>query len=261
MHYTGLNLDPLWLLPSRLETNGVYEQGDTCANTFTLLYCALHSNVDAGLVNGPRSLELLTSADGWPRRSPDLSKWHGRAGRCSRDQLTPYLAYVAIGPDKAFYSLLWALLKHGMIFANNTRRNFVYDSLAEHRALSTPDVPYRPGWKIPDLLGPDVWQIVARGMALRGPGWARFLAYLPLMVLDLQGLGSALLVHCRSRKLPSDERNQALKTHFAATYLPTIVSKLSYRIYASTQPIKAFNSFWTQPGEPAIHKCIAELYK
>lgn len=262
-----LNLDPVYALPSYLGRNGIYDGGDTCANTFTVLYCAKHMEMQDylaihKLLDSRRSVELLTSADGWPRRSPDDAKWYGRPGRCSRDQLTPYLAFVAVSKWSTVWKpLLLAIAKHCFIFANNSRRNFVYDSPEEHAAKSTPDVPYRPEPKTPDFIGPDVWQIVVRGVALRSPECLRPLFYLPLALLDLHGLGAALLTKFKPRKLPSDERNQGIKTHFAATYLPTIVSILSYKIYSSTEPNTAFKSFWTQAGEPEIYKVMTALYK
>lgn len=256
-----LNLDPVWQLPSYLGSSGVYEQGDTCANSFSILYCmaAARTPVPLSLC---WAMDYLTGSDGWPRRSADTSKWHGRVGRCSRDQLTPYLCYLIAsrGSKDEFSSVLLAMAKHGFLFANNYRRNFVYEDEQEHLLKSTVDVRWRPGWKLPDLLGPDIWAVCLRGLVMRGPRILKGVAYPALCLLDVQGLVSAVASKLKGRPQISDERNFALKTHFAANYLPTFVSKLTYKVYASTKPQIAFKAFWEQRGEPRVDLWMSKLF-
>jgi hypothetical protein len=250
-----LNTDPEYGLPHYLGKNGVYDGGDCCANTFSVNYANV---VTYGEELFPAAFFLLTTADGWPVRSPDSSKWYGRRKRCSRDQLTPYLCYAAITDDKYFYSLLGAMTKHAFCLANNSIRNFVYEDEQEHLQKSTPDVKWRPKWKLPDLLGPDIWQIWARGLILRNKAWN---ILRPIVWLgDLQNFLAVLPYVFKPRVGITDERNLALKVHFAANFAPTILSKYTYKLYQSTKPQEAFTKFWTQPGEPAVHIFMNRLY-
>lgn len=254
MQENKLNLDPIYSLPSYLGRNGIYDQGDTCANTFSILYVEPYVEPSALLV-------LLTTEDNWPVRSPDDNKWYGRPGRCSRDQLTPYLCYVASqkSTDKYFYSVLKAMSKHAFCFANNYVRNFVYEDEQEHLRKSTSDVKWRPNWKLPDFLGPDIWQIWARGLILRNGIWN---ILRPILWLgDLQNFCAVLPYVFKPRVGVTDERNLGLKVHFAAHFVPTWLSKLTYKLYKSTKPQVAFTRFWTQPGEPAVHIFMNRLYE
>lgn len=256
MDSNPLNLDPIWHLPS-FYSRGVYEMGDTVHNYASLLYCGYQdADQDA-------KLALLCSSDGWPRRSPDATYWHGRAHRCSRDALTPYLIFAASRPEAGLWSpLLHCMLTHGFLFANNTIRNHVYETEAEHKLKSTPDVAWKPGWKVPDLLGPAIWAICLRGALLRTTGLLSPLKALvvPLLcILDVQGLCSATATKY-ARNPSQDQRNQALKVHFSATYVVTPISKLTYAIYKSTEPRRAFEAWWGKAGEPQLAPYMAKLF-
>lgn len=243
-----LNLDK-YGLPCRLEANGVLEGGDSGHNAFTLLY------INPLALPRHTVLQHLTSPDGWPRRSPDESKWYGRPKRCSRDLLTPALIFTAVYAHQRFMQYFWACSKHLWCFSNNVKPNFRYDTPSEHAALSTPDVPFEPQWKLPDLLGPDVWSIFIRGLMLQ-KSWAMILWPL-LLILDLQGLLAALLF---AYKPALDARNLTLKLHFAAFHYRTPVSALTWFIYGLCQPWKQHTAFWTQPGEPRIDLHINRLF-
>lgn len=255
MQENSLNLHPEYLLPYYKGKNGVLDGGDCAANTFSVLY------VDSLALNADRALSLLTTADGWPVRSPDTNHWSGREKRCSRDQLTPYLCYTASNQsaNEWFYMLLKTMAKHGFLFANNSIRNFVYETEVEHLQKSTPDVAWRPGWKLSDFLGPDIWQIWARGLQIRSR-WYGWLT--PIILLgDLQNFCAVLPYLAKKRQGVTDERNLGLKVHFAANYAPNMLSKFTYKLYKSTKPQEAFTKFWTQPGEPAVHVFMNRLYE
>lgn len=251
-----LNLDPIWHLPSFLGSNGTYEQGDTGHNTFTLLYCGWRE-----IALKKHYFRVLTTQDGWPRRSPNANRWYGRAKRCSRDLLTPCLIYAAFRHDLPhFSSLLCAMAKHGFLFANNTIRNHVYEHQYEHTKKATPDVPWRPNWKLPDLLGPDIWAILLRGMCLRSPRATYLALYPTLCALDVQNLLAALWLRLWGRQGICDERNLALKVHFSGTYRPTLVSSLTMWLYGQTKPCDNFKAYWTQPGQPRVDLWMCKLF-
>lgn len=255
MQENSLNLHPEYLLPYYKGKNGVLDGGDCAANTFSILYVQpMFRDIDANT-----ALFLLTTADKWPVRSPDSSKWCGRRNRCSRDQLTPYLCYVAAYDHKYFYSVLIAMAKHGFLLANNSVRNFVYEDEQEHALKATKDVAWRPNWKLPDLLFADIWQIWARGLILRNGIWN---ILRPILWLgDLQNFLAVLPYVFKPRVGVTDERNLGLKVHFATHFVPTLLSKITYRLYKQTKPQEAFTKFWTQPGEPAVHTFMNRLYE
>jgi len=246
-----LNLDPRWGLVSRLETDGQYELGDGCANCFTVLY------VDPLALPRHNVLTLLTSDDNWPRRSPDEYKWHGRPGRCSRDQLTPALCFTAVFAPAWFNRYMWSIASHCFLFANNPRPNFQYDSAEEHAQRAPPWDAYKPGSKLPDILGPDLWAVMLRGMCIQY-GWLKVVAWLPLHLLDLH---NALAVALHAYKPALDARNLTLKVHFSAHHTPTILSWLTWLCYKALKPQKQHESFWTQPGEPRVDLVINKLFE
>lgn len=256
MPYNPLNLDPQYGLPSFRGSDGTFEQGDTCANLYTLAYCGALIPNDS----------VLLGADGWPLRSPDATRWYGRAGRCSRDQLTPYLLYYATKKSSAKNCRNWklvvkALARHAFVLANNHVRNHVYENELEHIAKATPDVLWKPQWKLPDFLGPDIWAILVRGMAHRHR-WLAPVLHPVLMTLDMHNLTAVALTAYQAWRGTADidQRNLALKVHFAAHQSPTIVSKLTYWMYKKLKPAQYFVKWWSKPGEPQIAPFMAKLF-
>lgn len=251
--------------------DGTLEGGDTCANQFTALYCGPHGPSDVS-----RALLALTY-NGVPIRHPDKSKWYSSTNRTSRDQLTPYLCFVAT-PNKVlpgvvrkyFWRLLLQHAKRGFAFAWNTRRNFVYEDYVEHLKHSTPDVAWNYSWKLPDLCGPNIWSIYLRGAA--NYFWPIGLLGYPLLLLadlfNFVGLLRLLvLLKCGyklgptsapGRMLSHDKRNFTLSTHFASEYWPTIFSALAWQLW-QPHAHQAAISFWTQLGEPPIHRAVKLL--
>ncbi len=253
-----MNLDPIYGLPSHMPDFG---QGDTGHDTFTILYCCQFTG-QLPPVDATKALWALTSPDNWPRRSPDTALWYGKPNRCSRDLLTPYLAFVAsrasVAPTR-YKRLMHAMALHGFLFADNSKPNYRYDTLEEHLKRATPDVPFEPQKQLRDFLGPDIWSMCLRGSLVHSPGLGKLLvAYPLLMVLDLQGLLNAILSLCQRSNM--NQRNAALKQHFAYWHYPTLLSVASYWLYRLSKPTKAFKAYWGQPGEPAVDVYMCELF-
>jgi len=252
--------------------NGQFDGGDTLANEFTVLYVqALQGNADARL-----QIILLRESGRW-RRHCDVTKWYAGTNRTSRDQLTPLMAFlVAHKPSKDLYwELVRSLACRGFLFAFNTRKNFQYPTLLEHQQKSTPDVDWNYKWKVPDVLGPDIWALLARGAIEQAPNRViqiLFSALLrPILWLgDLQLIGAALVSQYKFKfkahkgtgraGIDHDDRNQALKTDVAQRFSPTLLSKVAGLIYGTARPLACFASFWASEEEPPIDKFISLLY-
>lgn len=248
-----LNLDA-WGLPTMAG-----DGGDSAHNYYTIAYCCHHTNQPMPtLLLRPK--QLLFSASGWPRRHPDITKWYSREGRCSRDLLTPVLCFYALPGNKGFWSLVRVLATHLFMLANNYRHNHVYEDEQEHAQKATPDVKWRPGLKLPDILFADVWAVLIRGITMRLPFSGLFLPIIwpMLCILDLQGLLNALITRYGAYK--HDQRNQAIKSHFCCGYIPTITSILAHQIYLRAEPNRAFNDHWQRPGQPRVDVYMNALY-
>jgi hypothetical protein len=244
--------------------------GDSAANTFTALYCGPHLQEEQ-----VKALSWLV-LNGVPRRHPDPTKWYSAINTTSRDQLTPYLIYLAsdrpaeVGLAKAYFKrLAWQHAKRLFLFTWNSRRNFQYPTAKQHAEHSTPDVAWNYAWKLPDVCGPDIWAVYLRG-AMTYSAW--FWPLWPVLwLLDLALVADTawlLLQAAGGRKIgptgrgtatiDHDRRNATLLCHFAARHWPTPLSRLAWRLqkpYAN----QAAHSWWTQPEEPPIHLAIALL--
>lgn len=263
-------LDNLGLI-SYIGEDGSKDMGDCCANQFTYLYCTKPGSSEIS-----RALLALTR-NGIPIRHPDKSKWYSSTNRTSRDQLLPYLFFVSTrnhwlprSVEKYFWRLLRQHVKHALLFAWNTRRNFVYQDYVEHAKRSTPDVAWNYKWKLPDFCGPNVWSAYCRGIMNYLPLSAGLL-YPLVCLLDLWDFLGLMLVLIKLRngytlgplsapgRMEShDKRNRTLLTHFAAHNWPSIWSYVGWKLW-KPYANKAATSFWTQRGEPPIHKAIELL--
>lgn len=268
-----------WGLICYLGDNGTLDGGDTCANQFTYLYAMAVLNQPLEPGQALTALSYLV-VNGVPIRHPDPSKWYSGINRTSRDQLTPYLAYLvqtAHKPLQAAYlrRLLAQHAKHLLLVAWNTRRNHVYADAVEHAAKSTADVPHNYGWKLPDITGPDIWAIYARGVLNMLPKALKPIAQIamhPLLtVLDLHGfisvISSVYLLKFRGytlgagsapKVLSHDRRNLTLKSHCSAHHSPTLLSKLAWALWAPYAHAAA-NSWWSQSGEPPLHELVSKF--
>ncbi len=241
-----------------LGSDGVTKDGgDTHANEFTLLYC---QNVT---VDNYFLYKVMCGPDGVPRRHPDTTKWYGRPNRQSRDQLIPRICWAAKWHKQDYFFLCGLLAPRLFLFAFNTKRNFVYDSPDEHTRLSTPDVPYNPAWKLPDLIGPNVHAVLLRGCINHTSNSAKWpllaLIYPLLHLLDLYNLVAVLMLLFGFDK-SNDQRNLALPVHCSSTVYPTPISYLTLCLFKLCKPKKIFELHWGQPGEPPIHKVISKLF-
>jgi hypothetical protein len=276
-HDLSANLDK-WGLICHLGDDGNLDGGDTCANEFTYLYAL--AALDQPIAQGDRVLALsYLAVNGIPRRHPDSTKWYSTVDRTSRDQLTPYVAYLAsqanIPLERAYFQRL-ALQHAKRLFCLtwNTRRNHVYERLEDHLKLSTPDVKHDYSWKLPDLCTMDIWQIYVRGALNMLPTplkWLLALVLQPLlMILDVQSFVAVLMDMYKfyvlkwpvgkalPRHINHDARNCTLKVHFAAHHSPTLLSLLTYRLWRPLGALCA-NSWWSQRGEPPLHLLVSRL--
>ncbi len=213
------------------------------------------------------AIELLKSADGWPRRSPDAVWWHGRPGRCSRDSLTPLVCFLVASSNAkhkpAWSSIVDTLSSKNYLRANNIKPNHRYDTPEEHKALSTPDVPFEPQSQSPDYIGPDIWSLLLRGGFRQefgaGATLPKFSVLYPLLcVLDLHHLGNAILLRYKPK---TDLRNQLLKTHCAAHISPTFISRLAWRVFLRSNPGATINAWCSKIGEPRWDLLATHLLK
>ena len=254
-------------------TGNNYDGGDTLANEFTVLYAQVisHQAVDC-----EKQVNLLRTAGRWIRH-PDASKWYSNPECTSRDQLTPLIAFLCVYKPGGhlFRQLCAQLAKRGFLFAFNVRKNFQYPTAELHAQRSTPDVVWNYKWKVPDVLGPDIWAMLARGAIVHAQSRAiqiLFSALLrPILWLgDLQLLGAAIVSQYKFRfrahlgtgraGIDHDDRNQAIKTHFAANVHTTYIAQLARLIYGTTRPLYCFKSFWAPESEPPIDRFMGLLY-
>jgi len=254
-----------WLDKFGLVTYAGIDGGDTCANEFTVAYCLHQANLSQIRPTEPVLQQLY--ANKVPVRHPDPHMWYSDQDRLSRDQFTPLLIYLAVVGGSYFWRLFKLHASRGFCFTWNTKRNFVYNSLALHLERSTPDVPHRPEFKLPDVTLADIWAVWVRGLLMRLPRVARLMALTALQpvlsVLDLHTLLSVAYVRSRlvlGYTVSADRRNLTLKVHFGANYCPTLVSKLASQIYGKELPMDFAHVFWTQVNEPPIHTYIRLLY-
>lgn len=231
-----LNLDPVWQLPHFMLRDGTLDGGDTGHNAYTILYCAPNE------LYAEHCDSLLFSADGWPRRSPDESRWYGKPGRCSRDLLTPVLCCAVRHDAKLFWHLIGVMSTKCFLFANNPVPNYEFN--AHKRKMS-------------DVLGPDIWAVCLRGLLQHGSSGWQLLRPL-LWACDVHGLLRAVLHLLKPGS--QDQRNSALKHDLGNRVHPTLISKLAYRIYLTTRPRDAFRRWWSYPGEPRIDAYMCDLY-
>lgn len=266
--YYAKNLDSWGLITK----NG--DGGDTCSRHFTALYCMPHTIQDV-----EPALELL-QIDGIPRRHPDTSKWYWPTNTTSRDQLIPYLCFVAT-PSKAapklvrshFLKLVSQHAKRLFLFTWNTKRNFRYPTLEEHQAKSTPDVKWDYSSKLPDFCGPNIWAVYLRGLMQYNclPKTAKGFAYALLHVLDMHKLLDASITALQhyilkqqfgptriASNLDHDCQNAALTIHYSAHNIPTVISWLTWKLYKPMAQ-KAAESFFQQDKEPRLDIAIHML--
>ena len=104
-----------------------------------------------------------------PPRHPDKDKWYSDIFTTTRDQLIPYLSYCVLTKEtdriRAFYN--WHKTR-ALLFAPNVHHGATYQNYEEHLA-KLPGDPYRPGRKIPDPTGPEIWSNYSR--AFNHPDW------------------------------------------------------------------------------------------
>lgn len=245
--------------------NGDLDGGDTVHNEFTRLYCEA---LISGNVGDFYRLYAVLVVNGIPVRHPDPNKWYSSSNRTSRDALTPYLCYNLLAlhknlPNKAIeFSLTH--LKRLWMFAFNTRKNFQYPTLNQHLLLSTPDVKWDYKWKLPDFCGPDIWSLHLRIWAVKLH--LRAFLYPVLCLLDLHNFLSVISLIWQYKSSPNnfntDRRNISLKLHVSQAVCPTLISKLSWKLYkwAGIGPY-SHTAWWTKAGEPPIHLWMLQLYR
>lgn len=205
-----------WGLPVTRDMDG----GDTAAILGTILASRMQ-----GYESDFDQLDLLMGLN-TPLRHPDSEMWYGRPWRFSRDQLIPLLAVCVVHGRRVKRLRRYLLKKHAMMgfcFAWNSRHNYMYDSEHEQQVMGNPVDGYRPGWKLPDLTGPEVW-----GLWIRCYGGFGFIGRLVLTILDIENLINTLLWnHFRQDRI---SRNHLITTLVAAEFYPTPVSILSAKI-------------------------------
>lgn len=237
--------------------------GDSCAHGFSMIYASLILNGRDELKtalgsdsSGPLSTysSKLELAPGRYVRHPDKDKWYSDLDRLSRDQFLPILAALGLVQHKEKLNRLFkAHLKRGLLFAWNTRKNFVYKDKAEHELKSTPDVPHNYKWKLPDLTGPEVWAAWIRAYRCK-------LLYPLLLILDLENLVGSVKRRMQGMQGDDIQMNHVVMTDFATRVMPTPVSLLSRFIYGKKCARWALNNKWGRlEDEPPVNQYLVPL--
>jgi len=235
----------VWALPCAVLPNGIKDGGDSAAiagNAWAVNKMAV-------------TTDFFMNSKG-PVRHPNAYMWYGRPNRFSRDQLIAVLCGLCMKVSKHWgaverASVVWALhylwawhLGRFLLFTDNTKRNFVYDSPEEHRLKATPDVPYRPEWKMPDFTGPEIWALWIRC-------WRAKWLWPLLIILDLETLASAISWRF-FRRNDTVARNHLLITLVSTSVMPTPTSWLAKWI----TPVEELKNRWRlhcdQHGEPYL---------
>jgi hypothetical protein len=184
--------------------------GDSCATAANMIVCGIGDKIPMG---------SYLKAE--PLRHPDDTKWYGRPGRFSRDQLVALLCALVVKGDELSYirSKLYTMhAERYLLSAWNKYRNHVYESYQEHLAKSTPDVAWDMSVKSPDLTGPEVWGLWIRAFRV-------YWLWPLLLVLDLETLIGA--VHWRYFRKDNVSRNHLLVCMVTTKIMPTPISFLA----------------------------------
>jgi len=149
---TSRNMGMYWLGACAIEELSISE------------YTAKYAHPGILFEEADLDFEKLQRSDGRMRRHPDIDKWYGAWDRFSRDQMIPVLAaYAALGLKQRAWKFFKDHLKNGwLLFSTNTKHNYMYPTLKEHLAKSTPDVQWNYSDKMPDLTVWDVWALYIR---------------------------------------------------------------------------------------------------
>lgn len=197
--------------------------GDT-ANREGYLFLLLRAfgyKVDVTRADIPIELSIaavssqLIDDKGRGRRHANEEKWYGDWDRMSRDQYIAFIIGVLVNKE---YKIALKMIKHHFfgtfrygrlviprmgLFMTNTKKNFVYKTLEEHQAKSTPDVPHNYADKLPDITGPEILAVYIRGFSLVFNIWISvftalylysdsttffYIAFVPMLVVALGDL-------------------------------------------------------------------------
>jgi hypothetical protein len=192
---------------------------------------------------------LTLCADNRWRRSWHPDKWYSTSDRTSRDQLTPLVIMLGLGESNDLWPTFKEHLKRGLLFAYNTRRNFVYPTLEDHNRYSTPDVPWDYSWKCPDITGPEFWALYIRGF--------RSVLLCPMLyVFDLHTLFGSIVIRFNKQ---DDVINHALILEFAKVRMDTVWMKLARKITPRALLQERLDRFFGPEIEPPINEFYARL--
>lgn len=132
----------------------------------------------------------LVDNKGRGRRHANEEKWYGDWDRMSRDQYIAFIIGILVNKE---YRIALKMIKHHFfgtfrygrliiprmgLFMTNTKKNFVYKTLEEHQAKSTPDVPHNYKDKLPDITGPEMLAVYIRGFPFAYIIWNAIFAIL-----------------------------------------------------------------------------------
>ena len=174
---------------------------------------------------------------GWFYKNP----WDGNT---SRDQLTGVL--LGIIDEKNYGAMLRYFLHSALrlfIFAYNTRKNG--------------ETPEDTPWKMPDFLGPNMWQMMIRGMGPLG-----IILYPLLIIFDLQLLVDVFLINKTDK---DDVINFIGRLSVARDILPTPVGWLAVRLLKKDHVKSLVERYWVgwrdNPGMYDLHAQAIERLK
>jgi hypothetical protein len=211
--------------------------GDSCAHGCAILYGNYIVSTPPNIpqINLNAYTHNLDRPHGYVRH-PDPTKWYSNPKTFSRDQLTPLLCLLGLVHSIRLFDLFVEHLKRGLCFAWNTQQD---NNI--------------PGWKLPDVTGPDIWGAWIRAFRIY-PLWPLLLVFdIPTLVGSMiyrTGLSSSTI-----------QMNQVLMTDFSTRVMPTPTSWLAKKIYGKTTPINALNQNWgdATPFNPPVNQYLVPV--
>jgi len=146
-------------------------------------------------------------------RHPDASKWYGKPGIMSRDNMTTQLCTMAYAGHKAELQQVYNMLKSRAFFFWNTRK-----------------IGENDGWKVPDVMSPELFGVFARGL-----GWNDWV----LTAYDYALYMATKIRVAKAKKDPDDvgdDLNLICMLLLAHRKRPTKYSKLAIEYYFKNRP-------------------------
>lgn len=214
--------------------------GDSCAHGCAILYASVREDdINAEAMLGQYTPKLEHTSGRYVRH-PDPTKWYSHTDTFSRDQLTPLLALLGLRQQyAALRRLFWQHMKHGLLFAWNTRDNDTFPGDADY------------AWKLPDVTFIDIMGMYIRGFDL----WP---LYPILMLCDIPTLIGSLIYRLKLSD-STIQMNQVIMVDYANTVMWTPVAWMAKKVYGKETPKAALAASWGPAWQPPVDDFLTRL--